>query len=849
MKKGLTLIVVALLLTSILVQRPVKAGKYDWVPMNTGLKAAPIMSMEISTVDPLVLYASTTAGLFVSTDGGDTWWERAIGTEQQCVLVKCIEPSYKQARTALIGTYGKGVFMTTDAGLSWAELNSGITTKDIETIAIDPRNEQVIYVGTYGGGIFKSTNGGKTYTSKNNGLAGNRIKQIVLDVQESSTVYAVLYGGLGMFRSDDGGNSWKAINNGIKSSADLDISVIAVDPVDAGRVYAGTMSTGKVYVSNDYGDNWKEIVAKFPETWVYSIEIDYKNNKVVYFATESGVYKTEDMGVTLKKKTTGLLDESTKVVRINPKENLTIFAGTSSAGVFKSTNGADSWAPKTNGLPIHSIYHITWDATNYKIFLSTSKGIYVSTDNGKTFASSGLSEFIVQCVEVDPKDSNYVYAGTYGKGIFGSENGGASWKKLTSELDGKDIYEIEVDPSDYRTIYVAAYGEGVYRTKDMGATWKQINYGLKDKDVTSIEIDPSNTKVIYASTYGGGVFKSTNGGDSWNAINKGLSSYDVTCIKLNQKDSKVLYAGTYGGGVFKSVDSGENWVEFNKSLENKYILDLAIHYYYTNTLAVATTEGVFFVENFGTTWEKMNQGLTDARVFAVSFDAKYTNYIYAGTLIGGFFRKSVTRIIKATATEGGTISPSGDVEVLLGGEVTFTMTPSEGYELKKLVFAGKDYQAYTSFKVTQVAVNNSIQAVFEKKKPSQTIIILQIGNKNFTVNGTSKELDSPPIIKNNRTLLPIRAVVESLGGTVGWDGGERKVTISLGNTSIELWIGKSKARVNGVEKQIDPDNPNVVPEIINSRTMLPVRFVVESLGAKVEWEDSTKTITITYPAP
>jgi len=68
----------------------------------------------------------------------------------------------------------------------------------------------------------------------------------------------------------------------------------------------------------------------------------------------------------------------------------------------------------------------------------------------------------------------------------------------------------------------------------------------------------------------------------------------------------------------------------------------------------------------------------------------------------------------------------------------------------------------------------------------------------------------------------------------------------LGSTIIELWIGKSIAKVNGINTPIDSTNSKVVPEIINSRTMLPLRFVTENLGCDVKWDDATKTITITY---
>jgi len=126
------------------------------------------------------------------------------------------------------------------------------------------------------------------------------------------------------------------------------------------------------------------------------------------------------------------------------------------------------------------------------------------------------------------------------------------------------------------------------------------------------------------------------------------------------------------------------------------------------------------------------------------------------------------------------------------------------------------------------------------------ILLLRIGDPNFSVNGVSNTLDSPPIIKNGRTLLPIRPVVEALGGTVGWDGTEKKVTVTLGSTTIELWISKNTARVNGTNTPIDSTNPKVVPEIINGRTMLPLRFVTENLGCQLQWDPNTKTITITY---
>jgi len=127
------------------------------------------------------------------------------------------------------------------------------------------------------------------------------------------------------------------------------------------------------------------------------------------------------------------------------------------------------------------------------------------------------------------------------------------------------------------------------------------------------------------------------------------------------------------------------------------------------------------------------------------------------------------------------------------------------------------------------------------------IIKLFIGKTGYEVNGEAKEMDAAPIIREERTLLPIRYVVEALGGTVGWTASERKVTVTLNEKVIELWIEKNIARVNGQEKFIDTQNQQVAPIIIPpGRTMLPLRFIAENLGCKVDWDAAAKKVTVTY---
>lgn len=123
-------------------------------------------------------------------------------------------------------------------------------------------------------------------------------------------------------------------------------------------------------------------------------------------------------------------------------------------------------------------------------------------------------------------------------------------------------------------------------------------------------------------------------------------------------------------------------------------------------------------------------------------------------------------------------------------------------------------------------------------------IVLQVGNKNMTVNGVQKEIypgsATAPVIIEKKTMVPIRAIIEALGGTVNWDQKQQKVTVMLNGSFIELWINKTEARVDGVKKTTD-----IGPKIVNGRTLLPLRFVAENLGCNVDWEGSTQTITIT----
>lgn len=110
---------------------------------------------------------------------------------------------------------------------------------------------------------------------------------------------------------------------------------------------------------------------------------------------------------------------------------------------------------------------------------------------------------------------------------------------------------------------------------------------------------------------------------------------------------------------------------------------------------------------------------------------------------------------------------------------------------------------------------------------------MRIGNKNVTVDENTIANDAAPLLRNDRTMVPIRIITETLGGKVDWNGMVKEVTLTIDGKEIKMTIGRT------LEKY------NVAPVIIDGRTFVPVRFVADELGVTVAWDDATKTVTIT----
>ena len=198
-------------------------------------------------------------------------------------------------------------------------------------------------------------------------------------------------------------------------------------------------------------------------------------------------------------------------------------------------------------------------------------------------------------------------------------------------------------------------------------------------------------------------------------------------------------------------------------------------------------------------------------------------------------------------TENGKISVT-PAKAEAGEKVTIKATPDSGYQLDKVTVKDKDN---SNVKLTKVNDNEytftmpkgkvSVDATFVQKDAADDnsvaekskIIKLQIGSRIVNVDNEAVIYDAAPVIRNDRTLVPIRIVTETLGGKIDWNGVTKEVTLNIDGKEIKMTIGKT------LEKY------GVAPVIIDGRTFVPVRFVADELGATVAWDDATKTVTIT----
>ena len=338
-----------------------------WIETNTGFVGSEVV--DIVTALDGTMYATTyNLGIFKSIDGGKNWGFASFGIKSWYGMQLATHP--EDADTVFTTTSG-GVYKSTNAGESWRVIGGSDLCDDEEAggnchyhgIIIEKEAPFKVLVGSGGDqyskedvGLTGSEDNGESWRKSDDGFVRDvHVSKLIIDPNNNNVFYATTQGateytdkvgdGAGVFKSNDRGNSWTQINNGLDS---LETNILTVDPTDSETLYLGTDDDG-VYKSTDGGESWKKLtVSSIPKSFgVGDIIVDPQNSNNIYIGTvdyfrlsesrgvlgDFGVYKSTDGGATWEEFNVGLNHLGVFSLELS-EENRILYAGTRAGGVY-----------------------------------------------------------------------------------------------------------------------------------------------------------------------------------------------------------------------------------------------------------------------------------------------------------------------------------------------------------------------------------------------------------------------------------------------------------------------------------------------------------------------------------
>ena len=498
------------------------------------------ISMGFTPAAPPVIYATARQGAFVSTDGGRMWQKCALpgsGAEVRAIATSLHHPqvaylSYNSLQ--LDGKTWMGVAKTSDSGRTWTLVwkDSATSAPNVHDAWIDKRfgpgwgeNPLTLGVADQDANICYSTDLGRTMRTDDGGATWSAVYShqepddtwttTGLDVTTTYGIHFdpfdpkrqfITYTDIGLFRSEDGGRSWKGSTEGVPRQWVNTTYWVEFDPQVRGRMWS----------VNSYTHDLPR-----PKMWRHNSVANYKG----------GVCRSDDGGRTWVKSNNGM--EPTAPTHIlldatSPPGNRTLYVAAFGKGVYKSTDGGKSWMLKNNGIQQKepfawrlardgegAIYVlIARRSENGSIGVAGDGALYKSTDGAETWNSIQLPAGVngPNGLAVDPKNPRRLYLAAWaravgmhgeGGGIYLSEDGGKSWRRVLNR--DQHVYDITVDPRDSKVLYAAGFESSVWRSADRGEHWTRIP-GFNFKWGHRVIPDPADPTKIYVATFGGSVW-------------------------------------------------------------------------------------------------------------------------------------------------------------------------------------------------------------------------------------------------------------------------------------------------------------------------------------------------------
>ena len=229
--------------------------------MTTGWEVTEVLKVKAAEQDPALVFASTSYGVFRSTDNGNTWERKINGFRRPFSADVCIDRT--NSRHVLAATE-EGVYVSSDAGEQWVA--AGLSDLGVRVIVQDPHDPNVFWAGTEDSGVFCSSNGGLKWERRATGLDRRTIYAIAIHPAKANWIYVGTFEG-GVYKSTNGGIEWQQSSRGL---ADLQIHSLIILPSDPQMMFAGTLNKG-LFRSTDGGESWRPDSYDDSQVWGLSV--------------------------------------------------------------------------------------------------------------------------------------------------------------------------------------------------------------------------------------------------------------------------------------------------------------------------------------------------------------------------------------------------------------------------------------------------------------------------------------------------------------------------------------------------------------------------------------------------
>lgn len=372
----------------------------------------------------------------------------------------------------------------------------------LQGMAMSPQDPDVMYAAVYDypntfSRVMKTTDGGESWECIGQ-IEYRYIYGMEVDPFDPDRAYACIRS-TSIYRTTDGGATWTP------SVLPYAGYMVKADPFVEGRLYVSgyyyDVSTYKMtmYISTDHGATWTPSVADtVGSSYAYCCAVSPVDSGVVYIAGSGGkLYKSTDWGQTWQLRNSGLGTNNVFSISENPGNRDILIAGTTSRGVYRSTDAGLSWAQTGRML---RAYYTAFSTANPAYGYAAYDTVFVTTDSGATWfqPDPGIKHTYAKGFAVHPTDPDVAFVcGT--NGCHRTEDHGTNWTEAHTGMRIAQISTISVNPENQNRSYLELYQNGVYSSLDCGETWTRCSDFLSCGNICGIGVEPgADADVLYA---------------------------------------------------------------------------------------------------------------------------------------------------------------------------------------------------------------------------------------------------------------------------------------------------------------------------------------------------------------